>query len=299
VVNQLYQTLRSKPWISLLAFTAPALLFYSIFLLIPTFGGIFYSFTDWNGLYRHYHFVGFSNYIEAFTADSRFIYSLFYTLKYVIAIVILQNVIGLSLAVLVESRMRTKSLFRTLFFLPNMFSVYISTLMWTFIFSTVLPQVAEKTMLHFLDQPWLGSSSMAFVSILVVSVWQGAGYLMVIYIAALQGVPRDLQEAATIDGATTIRKFIHIVLPMIMPAITVCVFLTLNGSFKIFEVVYALTKGGPGYSTEVIAFNIYQEGFARDMRYGYATAKAMILFLIILVITVTQVFVLKKREVEA
>lgn len=295
----MYRALTKKPWISLLAFAAPALVFYAIFLLVPTIGGIYYSFTDWNGLYRNYNFVGFANYIEAFTDDSRFIYSLFYTLKYVLAIVILQNVIGLSLALLVESRMRTKPLFRTLFFLPNMFSVYISTLMWTFIFSTVFPQLAEKTVLHILDQPWLGSSSMAFVSILLVSVWQGAGYLMVIYIAALQGVPRDLQEAATIDGATTFRKFLHITLPMIMPAITICVFLTLNGSFKIFEVVYALTGGGPGYSTEVIAFNIYQEGFARDLRYGYATAKAMILFLIILVITVTQVSVLKKREVEA
>ncbi|MBO7746729.1 sugar ABC transporter permease [Paenibacillus sp. MWE-103] len=295
----MYRALIKRPWMSLLAFAAPALVFYAIFLLVPTIGGIYYSFTDWNGLYRHYNFVGFANYIESFTDDSRFIYSLFYTLKYVLAIVILQNVIGLSLALLVESRMRTKSLFRTLFFLPNMFSVYISTLMWTFIFSTVFPQLAEKTVLHILDQPWLGSSSMAFVSILLVSVWQGAGYLMVIYIAALQGVPRDLQEAATIDGATTFRKFLHITLPMIMPAITICVFLTLNGSFKIFEVVYALTGGGPGYSTEVIAFNIYQEGFARDLRYGYATAKAMILFLIILVITVTQVSVLKKREVEA
>ncbi|RED65518.1 carbohydrate ABC transporter permease [Cohnella lupini] len=295
----MYRALKTKPWISLLAFAAPALVFYVIFLLIPTLGGVYYSFTDWNGLFRSYHFVGFSNYVEAFTEDSRFIYSLFYTLKYVLAIVILQNVIGLGLAVLVESRMRTKALFRTLFFMPNMFSVYISTLMWTFIFSTAFPQLAEKTLLHFLDQPWLGSSSMAFVSILLVSVWQGAGYLMVIYIAALQGVPRDLQEAATIDGATPFRKFLHITLPMIMPAITICAFLTLNGSFKIFEVVYALTGGGPGYSTEVIAFNIYQEGFARDMRYGYATAKAMILFLIILVITVTQVAVLKKKEVEA
>jgi raffinose/stachyose/melibiose transport system permease protein len=295
----MHRTLRSKPWLSLLAFTAPALLLYTVFLLIPTIGGIYYSFTDWNGLFRHYNFVGFSNYVEAFASDSRFIYSLFYTLRYVVVIVVLQNAVGLSLAVLVESRMRAKSLFRTLFFMPNMFSVYISTLMWSFIFSTVLPQLAEKTILHFLDQPWLGSSSMAFVSILLVSVWQGAGYLMVIYIAALQGVPRDLQEAAIIDGATPMRKFVHVVLPMIMPAITVCVFLTLNGSFKIFEVVYALTGGGPGYSTEVIAFNIYQEGFARDLRYGYATAKSMILFLIILVITVVQVSVLKKREVEA
>ncbi|MFB9278071.1 carbohydrate ABC transporter permease [Cohnella cellulosilytica] len=293
------QVQRNRPWLALLAFTAPALLFFIIFLAIPTLGGIYYSLTDWNGLYENHNFVGLSNYVEALTKDSRFIHSLFYTLQYVIVIVIAQNAIGIGLALLVESRMRTKFLFRTLFFMPNMISVYITTLMWAFIFAKVLPYIADHTILTFFNQGWIGDPKVSFFSILIVSIWQGSGYLMVIYIAALQGVPKDIQEAAMIDGASVLQKFIHIVLPMLMPAITICVFLTLNGSFKIFEVVYALTQGGPGYSTEVIALNIYQEGFARDMRFGFATAKAMILLTIILVITFIQVSIFKKKEVEA
>jgi raffinose/stachyose/melibiose transport system permease protein len=283
---------------SLLAFVAPAALFYCVYLAFPTFAGFFYSLTNWNGLFQTYRMVGFANYVEAFTQDPRFVHSLLYTLQYVGAIVVLQNAIGLALALLVEGLTRTKTVFRTLFFMPNIMSVYISTLMWTFIFSRVFPQLSHFAALRFLNQPWFGSPSVAFFSTLIVSTWQGAGYLMIIYIAALQGLPRELIEAATIDGASSLRRFRAIVLPLIMPAITVCVFLTLNNSFKIFDVVYALTRGGPGYSTEVIALNIYQEGFARDLRFGYATAKAVILFCIILVVTLVQVNVFKRREVE-
>lgn len=294
----MYTVLRSKPWISLLAFAAPALLFYAVFLAVPTISGFYYGFTNWNGLNRNYDFVGFSNYIEAFTKDARFISSLLYTIKYVIAIVFLQNMIGLGLAILIESRMRTKTLFRTMVFMPNILSLLIGTLMWTFIFSRVLPELAEATVLKFLDQSWVGSPDVAFISILMVSIWHGAGYLMIIYIAALQNVPRDLKEAAEIDGASPFRKFRSLTLPMIMPAVTICVFLTLNGSFRIFDVVYALTRGGPGYSTEVIALNIYLEGFAGNLRFGYATAKAIVLFMIILIVTATQVYFTKKSEVE-
>jgi raffinose/stachyose/melibiose transport system permease protein len=288
----------SRRTLSLLAFIAPAAVFYLVFLALPTVGGFYYSFTNWNGLFQSYKLVGLSNYVEAFTQDGRFIHSLLYTMQYVVVIVILQNVIGLALALLVESLKKTRTLFRTLFFMPNIMSVYISSLMWTFIFSRVLPQLSSQPFLHFLDQPWVGSPNMAFFSTLLVSTWQGAGYLMIIYIAAIQSLPQELLEAATIDGAAPFRRFRSIVLPLIVPAITICVFLTLNSSFKIFDVVYALTRGGPGYSTEVIALNVYQEGFARDLRFGYATAKAVILFILILVITLTQVSVLKRREVE-
>ncbi|MEK8126612.1 sugar ABC transporter permease [Paenibacillus filicis] len=290
---------KTKPWITLLAFCAPALLFYSVFLVYPTLGGFYYSLTDWNGLFKDYTFIGLSNYIHAFTSDPQFIHSLFYTLKYVVVMVILQNAIGLGLALIIETLTKSKTIFRTLIFMPNMVSIYISTLMWAFIFSRVAPKLAEYTLLSFLNQGWLSTPGMAFLSTVIVTVWQGAGYLMIIYIAALQGVPKDLKEAAMIDGASTLQRFYHIILPLVMPAITICVFLTLNSSFKVFEVVYALTGGGPGYSTEVIALNVYQEGFSRDRQFGYATAKAMILFFMIIVITFVQVTFFKKKEVEA
>jgi raffinose/stachyose/melibiose transport system permease protein len=139
---------------------------------------------------------------------------------------------------------------------------------------------------------------MAFISILLVALWHGTGYLMMIYIAAIQSMPSELIEASVIDGAGAIQRFRHVIFPLLMPAVTVCLFLTLNGSFKIFDTVFSMTKGGPGYATEVIALNIYREGFANNMRFGYATAKSIILFFIILVITVFQVTATKRREVE-
>jgi len=279
-------------------FCAPALLFYFVFMFYPLISAFYYSTTNWNGLFRTYDMVGFKNYIEAFTKDTRFHYSLLYTFRYVVAIVTLQNILALLIALLVESRKRSRGLFRTVFFMPNILSMYIGSLMWLFIFTRILPQIADRTILTFLDQSWLGDRNTAFFSILLVSLWHGTGYLMIIYIAALQGVPAELQEAARIDGANTFQCFTRVVMPLLMPAITVCLFLTLNSSFKIFDSVVALTKGGPGYATEVVALNIYYEGFRDNMRFGYATAKSIILFFIILVITVVQVTITKRMEVE-
>lgn len=286
-------------YVSLLAFTAPALVFYIAFLLIPMIGAFYYSFTDWNGLNRDYDLIGFANFVEVFKEDPDFVNSLLFTLKYVVVMVVLQNVFALFLAVLIESRTRSKGLFRTLFFMPNMISVIISAFMWTFIFSQVLPQIAEKTAFTFLNQSWIGDPKFSFYSILIVSLWNGVGYMMIIYLAGLQGVPQSLKEAAVIDGANAWQRFRSVTLPMIAPAITICLFLTLNSSFKVFEVVYGLTGGGPGRSTQVVTMNIYEEAFSNNFRYGYASAKSIILFALVLILTLIQVSVTKKREVEA
>ncbi|HUC92209.1 MAG TPA: sugar ABC transporter permease [Paenibacillus sp.] len=288
-----------KRYLSLFAFVAPAFLLYAVFLLIPTLGGMFYSFTDWNGLNRTYDFIGFANFAEALGEDPDFVNSLWFTLKYVVFIIVLQNVIALLLAVLIESRTRSKGFFRTIFFMPNMISIIISAFMWTFIFSSVLPQIAKKTMLTFLDQAWIGDPNVSFWSIIIVSLWNGVGYMMIIYLAALQGVPQSLKEAAVIDGASPFQTFRNVTLPMITHAVTICLFLTLNGAFKVFDVVYGLTGGGPGRSTQVITMNIFEEAFSNNFRYGYASAKSVILFVIILIFTLIQVTVMKKREVEA
>ncbi|PKG22780.1 ABC transporter permease [Niallia nealsonii] len=294
-----HRTVKQKNTLSLLLFVLPAFIFYFVFLLIPTIGAGFYSFTDWNALSQTFHFVGFSNYMEAFKEDVDFRHSFFFTLKYTAFMFVFQNVIALLLALFIETRIRTKGFFRTIFFLPNMLSLIISALMFSFIFTNVLPELSKKAMLAFLDQPWIGDADVSFYSILIVSLWHGIGYMMVIYMAALQGVPKHLKEAALIDGANPFQRLIHVTLPMIMHAVTICAFLTLNGAFKVFDVVYALTSGGPGRSTQVMALNIYEEAFSNNFRYGYANAKAMILFLIVLVITLIQTRLLKKKEVEA
>ncbi|MBJ6359761.1 carbohydrate ABC transporter permease [Paenibacillus sp. GCM10012307] len=292
-------TRKSKSSIILLAFVAPALLFYAVFTLAPAFGGVWYSLTDWNGLNPAYRWVGLDNYIEALTDDSVFIDSIWFTLKYVLFMVVLQNIIAIALAVLVETRGRSKALFRTIFFMPNMISMIIGGFMWLFIFTKVLPYVAVTWGLPFLDRSWIGDPKTSFFSILILSLWGGVGYLMVIYMAALQGVPKSLKEAAMIDGANARQIFRHVTLPLIYPSLTIGIFLTLNNSFKVFEAVFALTGGGPGRATQVIAMNIMEEAFQLQSRYGYASAKAMLLFLIVFLITLIQLRFMKNREVEA
>lgn len=285
--------------LSLILFVLPAFVFYFIFLFIPMVGAGVYSLTDWNGLNPSYNFVGLDNYIEAFRDDEAFRHSFFFTLKYTIVVFFIQNIIALLLALLIESRVRSKGFFRTIFFMPNMLSLIISSFMFSFIFSNVFPELSQKAVFSFLDQAWIGDPNVSFYSIVIVSLWQGIGYMMIIYMAALQGVPKQLKEAAMIDGANVFQRLRHVVVPMIMHAITICSFLTLNGAFKVFDVVYALTQGGPGTSTQVMALNIYQEAFSNNFRFGYANSKAMILFLVVLVITIIQVSILKSKEVEA
>jgi ABC-type sugar transport systems, permease components len=282
-----------------LAFVFPALLFYTVFMLVPAFGGIWYSFTDWNGLNPTYETVGAANFIEALTDDPAFIKSILFTLKYVIIMLVLQNILALLLAVFIESSKRGRTVFRTIFFMPNMLSMIIGGFMWLFIFTRVLPYIAEHTVFKFLDQSWIGDSNYSFLAIIIVALWGSVGYIMVIYIAALQTVPIQMLEAAQINGANKFQIFWGIKLPMILPAITIGLFVSLSSSFKVFDVVFALTGGGPGRQTQVIALNIFEEAFKMNNRYGYASAKAMILFLIIFMITIVQLSIMKKREVEA
>jgi ABC-type sugar transport systems, permease components len=292
-------TKKGKQTAALLGFVFPALAFYAAFMLAPAFGGAAYSLTNWNGLNPAYGWVGFANYAEALTDDPAFLRSLAFTAKFVAFMVVLQNAIAIVLAVFVEAMGRSKAWFRTIFFMPNMLSMIIGGFMWLFIFTKVSSYLVEKAGMAFLDRSWIGDPSYSFYAIVIVSLWGGVGYLMVIYIAALQGVPRSLKEAAAIDGAGAWQTFRRITLPMIYPALTIGVFLTLNSSFKAFDAVYALTGGGPGRATQVVALNIFEEAFGFTNRYGYASAKAMILFLIIFVITIVQLRFMKTREVEA
>lgn len=279
--------------LKLLSFVLPAFIFYFTFVLVPAIGGFWYSLTDWNLLNRSVNFVGPDNYIEAFSADPYFISSILFTLKFVLYMVILQNGLALILALLIENRDSTKTWFRTIFFMPNMISMIIAGFMWMFIFTKVLPGI------DFLNRTWIGDPRWSFFAILIVSLWAGVGYLMIIYIAAIQSIPRQLIEAAMIDGARNMTLFRYVKLPMILPAVTIGVFLSLNSSFKVFEAVYALTGGGPGRSTQVIALNIFEEAFNMSNRFGYASAKAIILFLIVALITFIQLRIMKNREVQA
>jgi raffinose/stachyose/melibiose transport system permease protein len=285
--------------LSLMSFVAPALILYFVFMIIPLIVGVFWSFTDWNALNPKFNFVGISNYVEALTTDTDFINSTIFTFKYTIAIVVLENIFALTLAVLIDSKKKSSGFFRTVFFMPNMISMIISSYVWVFLLTNVTTEIAAKTPFKFMNQSWTGDPKVSFYSILIVALWAGVGYMMLIYLAALQGVPQELKEAAIVDGANSVQTFFKVTLPMIMQSITICVFLTLSAGFKAFDIIFAVTRGGPGKSTQVMSLNVYNEAFMGNMRFGFGSAKSILLFLLIVIITVIQLGFFKKREVEA
>lgn len=283
--------------VNLILFCLPALLLYSTFVLLPAIDGFRMSLTDWNGLNPTRQYVGFSNYLELLE-DKVFLQSLLFTTRYVLYMVVLQNAIALFLAIIIESLRKGKRLLRTIFFFPNMISMIIGGFIWMFIFTRVFPQIAEVTGMMIFDESWIGNPEYSFYSILILSLWCSVGYLMIIYIAALQSVPRTLVEAAEIDGANRFQIVWHVIRPLIMNSITIGIFISLSTSFKVFDQVYALTGGGPGNMTQVVSLNIFIEAFKMRSRYGYASAKAVVLFLLILIITGIQLMVMKRKEVE-
>lgn len=288
---------KKKGNLILILFCLPALTVYLLFKLYPAISGMFYSLTNWNGLNRTYEFIGLANFVEILH-DNYFWDSVLYTLKYVAVLVAAANIVALTLAVAIESRRKTKGLFRTIFYMPNMISMVIGGYMWMFIFTKVLYYLSDNWGWKFLDKSWIGDPRYSFIAIIIVATWGAVGYLMIIYMAALQGVPVNLKEAAYIDGATSWKCFWKVVFPLIRHAITICVFWTLNSGFQVFDVIYTLTGGGPGRATQTAAINIYEEAFRGNIRYGYATAKSTVLFIIVLIITVLQLRITGRKEQE-
>ena len=264
---------------------------------VPFLMSVVYSFTRWNGLDRVPAFIGFENYKELFFDDPGMMNALVFTLQQTIFRVIFTNVIALLLAVFLDSKIRGKNALRAAFYVPNIVSLIVIGYVWRFIFTRGFDSFYESVKLPFLLYSWLGDAKLAAVSILIVSIWQSIGFYMVIYIAGLQVIPRDVLEAAMIDGAGEVSRFFRVTIPLIMPSITVAVFHSVSNSLKAFDVIFTLTSGGPGMATTPIALDIYKTAFVIS-RFGYGTAKSVILFLLILLITFFQVRFFKKREVE-
>ncbi len=279
-------------------FVGPAFLAFSIIVLIPFFTGVYYAFTDWNGVTGNINWVGFDNFKYLFTEDKQFQQSFWITTKYTVVAIILTNMVGFGLAFLVTQMLKTRNILRTVFFLPNLIGGLLLGFVWQFIFVKGFASIGQITGISFFELPWLGDAKTAFWGIVIVSVWQGAGYIMLIYTAALQNVPQELIEAAKIDGANRWQILRHITMPMVAPAVTVCLFLTISWSFKIFDVNLSLTNGGPFKSTEMLALNIYTESFVNN-RYGLGEAKALVFFIVVAAITAIQVMYTKKKEVES
>lgn len=254
--------------------------------------GFYYSMTDWNGIKSTYNFVGFENYVTA-VQDEQFWYSFGYTALFTFASVILINGIGFLLALLVTKKFKLANFMRGVFFMPNLVGGLLLGYTWKMIFTKVFP----ATNIPILGN-WLSNKETGFVGLLIVMIWQMSGYMMIIYIAGIQNIPDSVMEAASLDGATGITRMFKITIPMVAQSFTIGLFLILSNSFKLFDQNLSLTGGGPNHQNEMLALNIYNTAY-QSSKFGPAQAKAVIFFACIAVISVIQLGITKKAEVEA
>ncbi len=280
-----------------LLFTGPTLFAFLTVMIIPFIYGIYLTFTSWDGISVAHPLVGFKNYGSVF-ADSEFWSSFGLTLKYVLFTVVLTNVLAFLLAYALTKSVKGQNVFRAGFFMPNLVGGIVLGFIWQFIFNNVLVYLGQKASIGIFSASWLADPDKAFWTLVIVTIWQYAGYMMVIYVAGLTGVPADIQEAASIDGANSWQKLIRMTIPMMVPSFIVCLFLSLQRGFMVYDLNLTLTKGGPFGSTQLVSMHVYQKAFlSRD--YGVGQAEAFVLFLLVAVITLLQVYFSKKMEVEA
>jgi len=288
---------KSKEKLLFLGFVGPIYFAFIMVVIVPFLIGVYYSFTNWSAIPgRTIDFVGASNYIKAFN-DQQFAVSFKATIMYTAICVLLINIVGFGLALLVVQRMRSANLLRTVFFMPNLIGGLILGYVWRFVFIKAFVALYTATGLGIFGLPWLSDANQAIWAMAIVATWQMGGYIMVIYVAALQGIPKSLLEAAEIDGANVFQKTRHITFPLVAPAFTVSMFLTMSNSFKMFDVNLALTKGDPSRLSELLTLEIYNKAFT-ESNFGEGQAQAVILFFIIGIVSLIQVYFNKKREVE-
>lgn len=280
-----------------LSFAGPSVILFTAVVIVPFLFGLYLTFTGWDGISSNIPFTGLTNYIALFH-DTEFWISLGRTIIYAVLAVFLANAIAFMLAYLVTGKTKGKNFFRAAFFTPNLIGGIVLGYIWKFVFNKAILVVGELTGLDIFSSSWLSNPIKAFWSLVIVTVWQLSGYLMLIYIAGLMGVPEDLKEAARIDGCDEKKTMRHITMPLMMGTFTICFFLAITRSFVIYDVNISLTEGGPYGSTRLAAMYVYNMAFS-SKKYGLGQAEALILFVVIAVIAVSQALLGKKKEVEA
>lgn len=262
---------RDAAWYCL--FVLPLVIIFSIIVVIPFIIGIVYSFFKWDGLPMNPKiFEGFSNYIRLFS-DERFMSSALHTIIFTVVAVLLINILGLAFALVVTTKLKTRNVARTMLFMPYLIGGLLLGYIWKFIFGEGFNIIGEMLGAENVFFNWLTDKNLALVALIIVATWQMAGYIMIIYITGIQGIPDDVIEAAAVDGAGFWQTLFKIKFPLIMPSFTICLFMSLSNSFKIFDTNLSLTGGGPNNATEMFAMNIYNEIFKLN-NYGYGQAKA-------------------------
>lgn len=269
-------------------FALPTLIAFAIGFLVPFVLGVYLSFCEFTTVTDSV-FVGFKNYIRIW-GDQTFIHALWYTALFTVASVLTINVLAFLVAMLLTKGIRGTNIFRTVFFMPNLIGGIILGYIWQLILNGILMQYS-RTLTY--------SSAYGFIGLLILMNWQQIGYMMIIYIAGLQNIPGELIEAAKIDGANSRQLLRHVTLPMVMPSITICTFLTLTNSFKLYDQNLALTAGEPSNKSEMLALNIYNTFYSRNGWEGVGQAKAVIFFLLVALIAVIQLRLTRNKEVQA
>lgn len=266
-------------------------------MIVPFIYGVYLTLTDWNGVSEVKNFIGLANFAGVIK-DTQFWTSILLTFKYVIAVVVLVNVLAFAIAYLLTRGIKGQNFFRAGFFTPNLIGGIVLGYIWQFVFSRVFVSIGESTGWSFFEISWLSEPNKAFLALVLVSVWQLSGYMILIYVAGFTGMNEDVLEAANIDGASGWVKLKNIILPLMMSSITICLFLTLSRAFMVYDVNLSLTAGAPYGTTEMAAMHVYEKAFT-SRQFGVGQAEAFILFIIVACISGAQVYFTKKKEVEA
>ncbi|WP_226035489.1 carbohydrate ABC transporter permease [Aquibacillus saliphilus] len=291
------QNKKLKNFGTFLLFGGPTLFIFSAVIVIPFIFGLYLTFTNWSVATGDNTFVGLGNYVEVFTDDG-FLTSFWFTIKYVIACLIFANLFAFFIALALTSKIKGQGLLRTGFFTPNLIGGIVLGYLWQILFSRVLPFLGDQYGWAMFEKSWLGDPDKAFWALVVATVWQLIGYLVIIYMAGFASVPKDVLEAASIDGANYFQGLRKIILPLSIPSIIICFFLTITRAFLAYDINLSLTDGGPYNSTQMVSYHIVQKAFLSN-DYGAGQAEAIVLFLAVALIAITQTYILKKREVEA
>ncbi|WP_230399312.1 carbohydrate ABC transporter permease [Novisyntrophococcus fermenticellae] len=263
----------------MIGFTIPIVFLYSFLFLIPILIGFYYSLTNWNGLSSSYKVVGLSNYIKIFK-DARFLNSIKFNVVYMVLLVILTLAISMAVALMINRIKFFSTLFRSIYFLPAVLSLVTVGLIWNELFYRVIPVIGQKIGVEWLSGSMLGNPKLAMYAILIVNLWQGCAVPVMLLIAGLQGVPSELYEAATIDGAGPFARFKNITIPFLIPVINMIIITQTKAGLTIFDYIKAMTDGGPGRATEAVGLLIYKYALL-ESKYSQSVTISMVLFAVV------------------
>ena len=278
-------------------FAGPATILFIGVVVLPFIYGLYLTFTSWDGVSAEKPFVGLENYMAAFQ-DATFWQALGRTAFYTVIAVIFVNIVAFALAYLVTSGIKGQNFFRAGFFIPNLIGGIVLGYVWQFTFNRALVALGQSLSIGALSTSWLATTNGAMLCLIIVSVWQYAGYMMLIYVAGFMSVSKSLMEAAEIDGCTQSQATFYVTIPLMRASFVQCLFLTITRCFMVYDVNLSLTNGEPFGSSVMAAMHVYNQAFTYR-RYGTGQAEALILFIVCAVVGVTQVYIGKKGEVEA